>query len=148
MLARDQFWEIFPFLRLVAVTADLVDAKVGMRAIGQTDRSGSAGNLLDRDAVLEIAQPRAAIFFFDGNPVQAERTDFRPEVPRELIALVDRISPRRDLIAGEILHGLADRVRGFAEIEVEHPLRVGNHGRAASGQIGRLFSSLSLNLWK
>ena len=34
------------------------------------------------------------------------------------------------------MHGFADRVRGFAEIEIEHPMRVGDHGRAASGQIG------------
>src|SRR5206468_8730347 len=33
---------------------------------------------------------------------------------------------------------LANSVRGFAEIEVEHPIRVGNHGRAASGQVVRL----------
>src|SRR6202790_5042180 len=98
--------------------------------------------------MLEIAEPRAAIFLLDGNSVQAERADFRPEVAGELIALVDFGGARRDLVAGEIMHGLADRVRGFAEIEIEHPMRVGNHGRAASGQIGRLFSSLSLNLWK
>ena len=35
------------------------------------------------------------------------------------------------------MHGLAYRIRGFAEIEIEHPMRVGNHGRAASGQIVR-----------
>jgi hypothetical protein len=36
------------------------------------------------------------------------------------------------------MHGLAYRIRGFAKIEVEHPMRVGNHGRAASGNILRL----------
>ena len=40
---------------------------------------------------------------------------------------------RRDLVGGEGAHGIADRVRGFAEIEVEHPLHIGNHGRATSG---------------
>jgi hypothetical protein len=35
------------------------------------------------------------------------------------------------------MHGLADGIGGFAEIEVEHPMRVGNHGRAASGKIMR-----------
>jgi hypothetical protein len=29
------------------------------------------------------------------------------------------------------MNGLAERIRGFAEIEIEHPIRVGNHGRAA-----------------
>src|SRR6185437_6906903 len=75
----------------------------------------------------------AAIFLLDGNPVQAKRADFRPEVAGELIAPVDFVGARRDLVAREIMHGFADRVRGFAEIEVEHPMRIGNHGRAASG---------------
>ena len=84
--------------------------------------------------MFEIAEPGAAIFLLDGNPVQAERADLRPEVARELIALVDFGGARRDLIAGKIVHGFANRVRGFAEIEIEHPMRVGNHGRAASGK--------------
>ena len=118
-----------------------------MRAVGQADRGGGARDLLDRDAVLEIAQPRAAIFLLDGNPVQAKRADFRPEVAGELIAPVDFVGARRDLVAREIMHGFADRVRGFAEIEVEHPMRIGNHGRAASGQIMRL-AVHSLMPWK
>jgi len=38
MLAGNQLWQIFPLLRLIAVAADLVDAEVGMRAIGKPDR--------------------------------------------------------------------------------------------------------------
>ena len=52
--------------------------------------------------------------------------------------LVLSISSARGAISfdGEIPHRFADRVGGFAEIEIEHPLRVGNHGRAVStGQI-------------
>ena len=79
--------------------------------------------------MLEIAEPGAAIFLLDGNPVQAERADLRPEIARELVALVDFGGARRDLVARKVLHGLADRVRGLAEIEIEHPLRVGDHGR-------------------
>src|SRR5258706_15791237 len=134
MLARDQFWQIFPLLRFVAVAAQLVDAKVGMRAVGQADRGRRPRNLLDRDAMLEVTESRAAILLLDGNAVQAERADFRPEVAGKLIALVDLVGARRNLVAREIVHGLADSVRGFAEIEVEHPVRVWDHGRAASGQ--------------
>src|SRR6267154_1413141 len=139
MFARNQFRQIFPLLRLIAVAADLVDAEIGMRAIGQADRRRGARNLLHRDAVLEIAEPASAILLLDGNAVQAERADFRPQVARKLVALVDFGSPRRDLVGGEILHGLAYGVGGFAEIEVEHSMRVGNHDGAASGQIVRLF---------
>ena len=144
MLAGNQLRQIFPLLRLVAVAADLVDAEIGMRAVGQADRRRRARDFLDRDAVLEIAEPGAAIFLLDGNAVQAERADLRPEVAGKLIALVDLGGARRDLVAGEILHGFADRVRGLAEIEIEHPMRVGNHGRAASGQIVRLVSRTAL----
>src|ERR1700735_3527811 len=87
--------------------------------------------------MLEIAEPRAAIFLLDRNPVQAQRADFRPQIARKLVALVDLGGARRDLVTGEIMHGLANRVRGFAEIEIEHPMRVGNHGQAGSGIIMR-----------
>src|SRR6266403_479760 len=134
MLARNQFWQIFALLRFVAVAAQLVDAQVGMRPVGQADRGRRPRNLLDCDAMLEVTEPRAAIFLLDGNAVQAERADFRPEVAGKLIALVDLLGARRNLVGRKILDGLADSIRGFAEIEVEHPVRVGNHGRAASGQ--------------
>src|SRR5882757_9897807 len=37
----------------------------------------------------------------------------------------------------EVTDRLANRVRGLAEIEIEYPLRVGNHCWAASGQVRR-----------
>src|ERR1700724_1176749 len=79
--------------------------------------------------MLEIAEASAAILLLDGNPVQSERADLRPEIARELVALVDLGGARRDLVAGKVLHRLADRIRGLAAIESEHPLRVGDHGR-------------------
>src|SRR6266496_162154 len=143
MFARNQFRQIFPLLRLVAVAADLVDAEIGMRAIGQADRGGSARYLLDRDAVFEITEPGPAIFLLDGDAVQAERADFRPEVARKLVAAVDFGGARGDLVAREIMDGLANRIRGLAQIEIEHPLRVRDHGRAASGEIAFLEHALA-----
>src|SRR4051795_7937133 len=99
-----------------------------MRAVGQADRGRGARHFLNRDAVLQIAEPRSAILLLDRNPVQAERAHLRPEIARELIALVDFGGARRDLVARERINGLANRVRGLAEIEVEHPIRVGDHG--------------------
>src|SRR5260370_32917299 len=97
--------------------------------------------------MLEIAESCAAIFLLDGNPVQAELADFRPEISWKLIALVDLVGARRDLVAREIVHGFADRVRSFAEIEIEHPLRVGNHGRGLRANRAAC-PAYSLNLWK
>jgi hypothetical protein len=61
--------------------------------------------------------------------VQAERADFGPEIPGELIAAVDFGGARRDLVLRKRMHRLADRICGLAEIEVEHPKCVGDHGR-------------------
>src|SRR6185437_7200059 len=49
----------------------------------------------------------------------------------------------RDLMGRKILHRLANGIRGFAEIEVEHSMRVGNHGGVASGQVMLLLPSRS-----
>src|SRR5262249_44921172 len=105
-----------------------VDAEIGMRAVGQPDRGGSARNFLHRDAMLEIAEARAAILLLDGDAVQAERADLRPEVARKFVALVDLGSTWCDLVARKIECGLAQRIRGLAKIEIEHPVGVGDHG--------------------
>ena len=90
-----------------------------MRAVRQADRGRCARHFLDRDAVLEIAEAGPAIFLLDGDAVQAERADLGPEVARKLIAAVDLGGARRDLVLRERMHGLADRIRGLAEVEVE-----------------------------
>src|ERR1700740_2697744 len=108
MVARDQFWQIFALLGLAAVAADLVDAEIGMRAVGQADRGGGARNLLDRDAVLEIAEARAAILLLDRDAVQAERADPGPQVPGKQVGAVDVGGAWRDLVGGEVLHGVAN----------------------------------------
>ena len=90
-----------------------------MRAVGQADRGRGPRHLFHRDAVLEIAQAGAAIFFFHGDAVQAERADLGPEVARKLIAAVDFGGARRDFVLRKRMHRLADRIRGLAEIEVE-----------------------------
>ena len=90
-----------------------------MRAVGQADRGRRARHFFHRDAVLEIAEARAAIFLLDRDAVQAERSYFGPEVARKLVAAVDFGRARRDLVLRERMHGFAYRIRGVAEIEVE-----------------------------
>ena len=100
-----------------------------MRAIGQADRGRCPRHFLHRDAVLEIAEAGAAILLLDGDAVQAERADFGPEIAGELIAAVDFGGARRDFVLRERIYRLAYSVRSLAEIEVEHPMGVGDHGR-------------------
>src|ERR1700684_3532503 len=101
MLAGNQLGQVAAFLLVIAVAAELIDAEIGMGAIGKADRSGSARNLLDRDAMFQIAQRQAAIFLRRREAVEAERPHFGPEVPREKIVAIDRGGARRDLGLGE-----------------------------------------------
>src|SRR3546814_7139882 len=58
MLARDQPRQIFRLLLWIAPAADLVDAQIRMGAIGQADSSRSTRYFLDRDHMVEIAEPQ------------------------------------------------------------------------------------------
>src|ERR1700729_3383399 len=60
--------------------------------------------------------------------MKTQRAELRPEIHGKLIGLVDLGGARRDLVIREIVHGLAQRIRGLAEVEIEHPVCVGNHG--------------------
>ena len=134
MLAGNQFRQIFFLLRIAAVAAKLIDAQVGMRAIGQPHRRRRPGNFFHREAMLEIAEARAAKLFLDGNAVQPQRAELGPKVARKLVAPVDFGSARRDFMGREIAYGLANGIRGFAKIKIEYALRVGNH-QDTSGQM-------------
>src|SRR6185437_4169628 len=92
MFAGNELGQVFALLQFAAVATKLIDAEVGMRAVGQSDRRGSARNLLHRHAMMQIAEAGTAVFFFDGDPVQAERAHFRPEVAWKDVVAIDRRS--------------------------------------------------------
>src|SRR5262245_40657419 len=142
MLARDQLAEITTLLLVAAVAADLVDAEVGMRAVGQPDRSGSARDLLHGDAVLEIAEPRPAPFFLHRDAVHAELTELGPQITREGIAAVDLVGARRDAVVGEVAHAGAQHVGGLAQTEIEAANVVHPHRRQS--RMGRSGSSVPI----
>ena len=119
MLAGNQLGQIFALLRVGAVAADLVDAEIGMRAVGQADRGGGARDLLHRHAMGEIAEAGAAVFLFHRDAVQAERAHLRPQLAREHIVAVDLVGARRDAVLGEVADGLAQHVDVGAEAEIE-----------------------------
>src|SRR5260221_11598727 len=77
--------------------------------------------------MFEIAEARAAIFFFDRDTMQSQSADLRPEIARERVCLVDLVGARCDFVGREIAHGVADRIGGLAEIEIEVALGVRNH---------------------
>jgi len=62
----------------------------------------------------EVAQAGAAVFFLDGDAVQAERAHLRPQVAREGVGLVDLVGARRDLVVGKAPRRVAKHVDVFA----------------------------------
>ena len=121
---RDQLGQVLPLLLRRAVAADLVDAEVGVRAVGKPDRGRGAADLLHRDHVREIAHAGAAVLLLDGDAEQPERAELAPEIGGKIVGGIDLRRARRDLVGGEILHLAAQHLRGFAQIEIQsaHPV--------------------------
>src|SRR3979411_686139 len=77
----------------------------------------------------EVARAGAAEFLLDRDAVQPEAPHLGPQVARKLVAAVDLLGARRDLVLREVLHGLAQLVDLVAETEIEAGPRIGNHRR-------------------
>src|SRR6476646_1686968 len=107
MLARDQLPEVATLLLVAAVAADLVDAQVRMRAVGQPDRGGAARDFFHRNAVLEIAESGTAPFLFDRDAVHAELAQLGPQVAGEGVAAIDLVGARRNIVGGKTAHAVA-----------------------------------------
>ena len=127
MRAGNELGQIALLLLVAAVAADLIDAQVRMRAVGQTDRSGGARNLLHGDAVRQIAEAGAAKFLFDGDAEQAELAELRPQLARKFVGAIDLGGERRDLVLRKAAHRVAQHVDLVAESEIEAGYAVRNH---------------------
>src|SRR5215210_5076466 len=117
MFARNQLRQVPPLLLAPTMTADLIDAQIGMRAIGKTDRSRSARNLLHDDAMFDIAESRPAVLFLDSDAKHAKASKLRPKLARKLVAPVDVIGEWSNFIHGKAPHALANGIGSIAEPE-------------------------------
>ena len=118
MLAADEAGKILSFLIRVRPALDLVDAEVGVRAVGQADGGGRPRHLFDGDRVLEIAKAEPAIVFRHRDAVQAQLAHLGPEVAGKLVRTVDLRCPGRDLGLGELVDGFANGFRCFGMCEL------------------------------
>ena len=121
MLAGDQSGQVALLLLRRAPAMDLVDAEVGVGAVGQADRGRGAADLLHRDAMGEIAHVGAAVLLLDRDAMKPQFAHGRPQVDRELVLLIDLRGARRDLLGREAAHGVAQHVdvRPQAVIQVD-----------------------------
>ena len=127
MLAGNQLRQIALLLLGVGVAADLIDAEIRMRDIGQADRRRSARNLLDGDALGEIAHAGATPLLFDRNAEKPKLTELRPQLARKLVRAVDLVGTRRDLCLGKRAHRFAQHVDVVAKAEIEAGQAVEDH---------------------
>ena len=81
-----------------AVAVDLVDAKVGMGAVGQRHRGRGAGDFLHRHAMREVAHGGTPVVRVRRNAEQTELAHLRPQVAGEFVGFVDLGGARRDLV--------------------------------------------------
>src|SRR5262249_30167992 len=129
MLAGDELSEIAALLLVRAVAADLIDAEGRVRAIGEPDRGGRAGEFLPRDAGRRRAGPRPTPLLPARDAVQAELAQLGPEVARKNVAAVDLLGARRNARSGKAAHALAQHVGRLAEAEIKSANVVHAHGR-------------------
>src|SRR5271155_5613189 len=126
-LTRDQLRQIAAFLLVVAIAADLIDAQVRMRAVGEPDRGRGARNLLHGDAMSEVAEPCTAQFFLDRDTEKPKRPELWPQFARKAVIAVDLTGERRNLVLGEGPRGVAQHLDLVAEAEIETGKAVRNH---------------------
>lgn len=72
MLTRDQLCRISPLLRLGAIATDLIDAEIGVRPVGETDRSRGPGDLSLCHEMPEVSHTGTTPFRLNRD---AERTE-------------------------------------------------------------------------
>ena len=59
--------------------------------------------------------------------MQAQSAHFWPEIAGEFVVLIDLCSTRRNFSLREIKDRFADRIGGFAKVEIERTHGIGDH---------------------
>jgi hypothetical protein len=134
VFAADQPGQVLAALGLAAVALDLVHAQVAVRAVAQPDAGAGAADLLHGDHVRQVAHAGAAVLFGHGDAEHAELAHLAPQVHRKLVAAVGLRRARGDLGLGEGVHGVAQGVDLFAELEIQAGQVHGASPRAFRGR--------------
>lgn len=113
VLAADEGGQITRLLIRGAVAVDLVDAEVGVGAVGEADRGAGATHLLHHQHVGQITEAHAVILFRHSNAVQPEFAHLGPEIPRKDVAVIDLAGARRYHFLAEGLDLLGQGAEGL-----------------------------------
>ncbi len=118
MLAGNKFWQIFCALFGRAVTLDLIDTEIGMRAIAQANRRRRAADFFHGNTMSEIAHTSTAIVFRSGDPKHTKLTQFTPEIHGKCIVAVGVGSKRRNAAFRKTAHSIPKGFDLLAKTEV------------------------------
>ena len=142
MFTGDQFGQILASLLFCTVPMDLIDAKVRVSTIGQTDGGGGPADFFHRDDMFQIPHACPAVLRCDRHAQKADGAELQPEIRGEIVVPVDRGGPWGDFIRGKRLHLVAQHRGGFAKVEIQTAHLVGHLNRsigvAPSGGLPRL----------
>ncbi|MDR6355135.1 hypothetical protein Q3H58_001806 [Pseudomonas psychrotolerans] len=119
VLAAEEFGQIAALLFRAAVAVDLVDAQVGMGAVGQGHGAGAAAEFFHHHHVGQVAEAGAAVRLGDGDPEQAQVAELAPEIVGEGVVAVDGSGAGRHLGGDELADLVTQEIQGLAEGEVQ-----------------------------
>ena len=118
MFTADQPGEVAPFLLFAGIAVNLVDAEIGMSAVGKGNGRRGAADLLDGHDMLQIRHPGTAVFFGNGDAVQPQIAHLPPEVHRKMIFAVDIGRPGSNLRPGKRHDGVPQQISGITQIKI------------------------------
>ncbi len=119
-LAAAQAREPLALLLVVAEVVDGSDAERVARGHRRRRRAVHPCDLLDRDAVREIADVASAVLLGNEHAEEPELAHFLHEVEGELLLLVELLGDGFDLLFGELAHGIPQYLLLLAEVEIRH----------------------------
>src|SRR5262249_4214779 len=106
VLAGNELWQQPALLRRCAIPANLVDAEVGMRPIGQPDGRRGSRYLLHGDTMLDVTEAQASPFLLDRDAVRSKLAKPGPQITRKAVAAVDLLGSRGDIRRRKAAHAL------------------------------------------
>src|SRR5947209_5682836 len=101
MFTADEFGQILLLLFLGSITLDLINAKIRVRPVRETYRSGCPANFFHRDHMSQITHLAPAKLLFPCDSKQPQVTHLAPKIEWKLIGTIDVGRPGRDLLCGK-----------------------------------------------
>jgi hypothetical protein len=112
--------EVFLLLRLAAGEVDRHRSQTFVSADRHGRRVASPGDLLEQEAIADLAEAGTAVFLGEHDPQEPELRRLADDVERRLLLLVDFGRPGPDHLVGEAAGHVPQHLLFFGERKVDH----------------------------